>query len=129
MSLNMPYKQYRENSAFTSSPEELTLMLYNGLVKFIMQAQFAIEERNMEKAHNCIIKAKRILLNFENTLDMKYEVSEGMLKMYEYMYKRLTDANMKKDRNILEEVLVFAREMRDVWSQAMKIAKHRQGNP
>lgn len=124
MPLNMPYNQYKENSIFTSSPEELTLALFNGLVKFIMQAQLAIEEKDMGKAHNCIIKSKKILLNFMNTLDMKYEVSKGMLTLYEYMYKRLTDANIKKDRDILEEVLGFAKEMRDTWFQAMKISKH-----
>ena len=122
MSLNMQ-KQYTTNSIFTSSPQELTLMLYNALVKFIMQAQHAIEKQNIQTAHNCIIKAKKILLNFQNTLDMKYEVSESMLSMYEYIYKRLTDANIKKDANILAEVLIFAKELRDTWSQAIKIAR------
>ncbi|MFZ5967029.1 MAG: flagellar export chaperone FliS [Bacillota bacterium] len=124
MSLNMPYKKYIENSILTSNPEELTLMLYNGLIKFITQAQLAIEEQDMEKAHNCIIRAKKILFTFENTLDMKYEVSKDILPIYEYMCKRLTDANVKKDKNILTEILYFAKELRDTWSEVMRIAGH-----
>ena len=98
-------------------------MLYSGLVRFITQAQLAIEGKDMGKAHDCIVKAKKVLINFVNTLDMKYEVSNSLLPMYEYMIRRLTEANIKKDGTILEEILGYAKEMRDTWSQAMKIAK------
>jgi flagellar protein FliS len=118
--------RYLRNVILTSSPEELTLMLYNGLVKFIMQAQYAIDEKRNDKAHNCIIKAQNILLHFSMTLDMNYEVSQGLEQMYDYMYRRLLDANIKKSREILEEVLGFAKELRDAWSQAMKLAKQPQ---
>jgi flagellar biosynthetic protein FliS len=123
----MPYEKYMENSILFLSPEELTLMLYKGLVKFIKQAQLAITEKDMSRAHDCIVQAKKILISFENTLDMKYEVSESLLKMYEYMIKRLTQANVKKDNTILTEILGFAEEMRDTWSQAIKIYKNPGG--
>lgn len=126
MALNKAYSQYKENSIFTSSPEELTLMLYNGLVRFIMQGQLAIDEKNVEKANNCIIKAQDIIVYFRQTLDMKYEVSEGLDSIYEYMYNRLIEANTQKDKAVLEEVLGLAKELRDTWSQAMKLAKQGQ---
>jgi len=125
MLLNTPYNQYKENTVVTSRPEELTLMLYNGLVKFIMQAQLAIDKHDFEKAHSSIVRSKEILICFENTLDMKYDVSKDLLGMYEYMYKRLTEANVKKDKAILEEILGFAKGLRDTWAQAMKIAKNK----
>lgn len=123
MAVNKAYNQYKENSIFTSSPEELTLMLYNGLIKFIMQAQNAIDENNTEKTNNCIIRAQDIILEFQSTLDMKYEVSQGLMLLYDYMHRRLLDANIKKSGEILEEVLGFAKELRDTWAQAMKLAK------
>lgn len=126
MALNKAYEQYKENSIFTASPEELTLMLYNGLIKFIMQAQMAIDENDMEKAHNSNLRAQDIIMEFQATLDMKYELSRGLMALYEYMHRRLIEANIKKDRDILEEVLGFARELRDTWQQAMKIAKRQQ---
>lgn len=123
---NNAYNQYKENSVYTAAPEELTLMLYNGLVKFIMQAQLAIDEKNIEKSNNCIIRAQNILYEFQNTLDMSYDISSNLALIYDYMVRRLIQANMKKDKEILEEVLDLAKELRDVWAQAMKLAKQKQ---
>lgn len=120
---NNGYNQYKQNSINTATPEELTLMLYNGLVKFIMQAQTGIEEKNLEKANNSIIRSQDIIREFQVTLNMKYEVAHSLALIYDYMYRRLVEANIKKDRELLEEVLGFAKELRDTWAQAMKLAK------
>ncbi|HHW32024.1 MAG TPA: flagellar export chaperone FliS [Clostridiaceae bacterium] len=117
------YNQYKQSSVYTATPEELTLMLYNGLIKFIMQAQDAIKDKNFEKAHESIIRAEDIIDEFKSTLDMQYDVSKGLSMLYDYMNERLMQANIKKDSAILEEVLNFAKELRDTWSQAMKLAK------
>lgn len=126
MTPNNAYNQYKQNSINTSSPEELTLMLYNGLIKFIMRAQSAIMEKDIEKAANSIVRSQDIILHFRATLDMKYEVSQGMDALYEYMFRRLVEANIKKDQEILSEILGMAKEFRDTWAQAMKLAKHPQ---
>ena len=123
MTSNNIYNQYKENSALTASPEELTFMLYNGLVKFIMQSQLALEEKKIEKANSLIIKSQNIIREFQSTLDMKYAISQILALLYDYMYRRLIDANIKKDNEIIEEVLGLAKELRDTWAQAMKIAK------
>lgn len=128
MALKNAYDQYKENSVYTATPEDLTLMLYNGLVKFLMQAQMAINDKNIEKAGKSIIRAQDIISEFRCTLDMKYDIAHQMELLYDYMYTRLVDANVKKDITIIEEVLGFAKELRDTWEQAMKIAKHQQ-NP
>ena len=124
MALNRAYNQYKQSSIYTATPEELTLMLYNGLVKFIMQAQKAIDDKEISKANEAIIRAQDIVREFQNTLDMKYEVSHGLMLLYDFMYRELVSANIKKDKSILEEVLRFAKELRDTWMQAMKLAKH-----
>jgi flagellar protein FliS len=124
MVTNNGFNQYKESSIKTSTPEELTLMLYNGLVKFLMQAQNAIETNNIEKANNSILRAQAIIKEFQATLDMNYEVSEGLDSLYDYMYRRLIEANLKKDVSIVEEILGYSKELRDTWAQAMKIAKH-----
>jgi len=128
MALNKAYNLYKENSIYTSSPEELTFMLYNGLVRFIMQAKLGIEEQNVEKSNNSILRAQDIILHFQRTLDMRFDISQNLLLMYDYMYRRLIDANIKKDKEILEEVLGFARELRDTWMQAMKIARQQRND-
>jgi len=123
MAVNKAYDQYRENSVFTSSPEELTLMLYNGLIKFIMKGRQAVEEKDIEEANRCIIRAQEIITEFRNTLDQKFDISKSLDLIYDYMYRRLLEANIKKDGAILDEVLGFAKQLRDTWSEAMKIAK------
>jgi len=117
------YNQYKENSILTSTPEELTLMLYNGIVKFLMQAQAAIDENNVEKAHNSLMRAQDIIYELQSTLDMQYEISKQLSQLYDYMNRRIMEANIRKDKDILGEVLSFAKELRETWAQAMKIAK------
>lgn len=118
-----PYQQYQQNSVNTATPQELTLMLYNGLVKFLKLAYQGIEEKNFEKANNNIIKSQNIVAEFMCTLDMQYEISNELYLMYEYMNSRLVEANIKKDKSIVEEVIGYAEELRDTWTQAMKQAK------
>ncbi len=118
------YDHYRENRVITAQPEELTLMLYNGLVKFIMKSQYDILKKDMEGAHNNIVKSQNIILEFIATLDQQYEVSKGLLSLYDYMNRRLIEANTQKNPEILSEVLELAKELRDTWEQAMKYAKH-----
>jgi len=118
-----PYQQYQQNVVNTSTPQELVLMLYNGLIKFLNLSVQAIENKELENAHNNIIKAQRIIEEFMATLDMDYDISKNLYSLYDYMHRRLIDANIRKDKEILEEVLGFARQLRDTWAQAMKLAK------
>ncbi|NLM44968.1 MAG: flagellar export chaperone FliS [Clostridiales bacterium] len=118
-----PYQQYQQNVVNTSTPQELTLMLYNGLVKFLNLGVQAIENKEMENAHNNIIKAQRIIEEFMATLDMDYDISKNLYSIYDFMNRRLIDANIRKDKDIVEEVLGLAKDLRDTWSQAMKLAK------
>ena len=118
------YNQYRQNSVLTAQPEELTLMLYNGLVKFIMKAQHSISKKDLQGAHDNIVKSQDIILEFISTLDRSYEVSTSLLLLYDYMYRRLVEANIQKSAEILDEVLDLSKQLRDTWEQAMKLYKH-----
>ena len=117
------YNQYKENSINTASPEELTLMLYNGLIKFIMRGIDSIEKKNIQEANTNIIRAQDIVQEFINTLDMRYEISKNLVSIYDYLLRRLIDANITKDKEILEEVLGFAKVLRYTWEEAMKLSK------
>jgi len=123
MSLNKAVYQYQQSSVFTATPEELTLMLYNGCIKAIRFAEISVDEKDYEKANFYICKAEAIVRELRNTLDMKYEISENLYNLYTYFLNRLIEGNIKKDKTILEEVLHFVEEIRDTWSQAMKQAR------
>lgn len=114
---------YKNNSIQTASPAELTLMLYEGAIKFCNIALMALEKEDLEKAHVNIVKAQKIIVEFRSTLDFKYPVAKDFDLVYDYIYRRLVDANLKKDASILEEALKYIREMRDAWKEVMKAAK------
>lgn len=120
MNYNMGLNQYLENSVNTASPAELTLMLYNGLVKYLMKAKESVANNNPQKSHENIMRSQNIICEFQATLDMKYPISQYLMLLYDYMKRRLIDANVKKDVEIIDEVLIFARELRDTWAAAMK---------
>ena len=115
-----PYEQYQRNKILTATPSEVTLMLYEGAIKFCNIAIMAIENNDMEKAHTNIMKTQRIIEEFRNTLDRKYEVAEDFDRIYVYVLRRLFDANIKKDKEILEEVNGHLRSLRDTWKEVMK---------
>lgn len=114
------YAQYNNSKVLTASPAELTLMLYEGAIKFNNIAIMAIEKKDIEKAHNNIVKVERIINEFRATLDFKYEISQDFDRVYVYMLQRLFEANIKKDPEILEEVNTHLRSMRDTWKQVME---------
>ena len=120
MALNTGYAAYENNKVMTASPAELTLMLYDGAIKFCNIAIRAIEEGDVEKAHNNIVKVENIIDEFRATLNHKYAVAEDFENVYVYLRERLSLANMKKDKEILEEVLKHLRTMRDTWKEVMK---------
>lgn len=118
---NRAAQMYQKNAVQTASPAKLTLMLYDGAVKFTNIAIEAIEAGDIEKAHNNIVKAQNIIVEFRSTLDMKYSVAKDFDVVYDYIYRRLVEANMKKDKDILVEALKHIKTMRDTWREVMKL--------
>ncbi|MGG3956364.1 flagellar export chaperone FliS [Bhargavaea massiliensis] len=126
MATNNPYQSYQTNAVQTASPGELTLMLYNGCLKFIAQAKKAIEEKNIEARNTNLLKAQKIIQELMVTLNMEYEVAKSMMTMYDYIYRRLVEANIKSDISILEEVEGYVKEFRDTWKQVIQMNRQRQ---
>jgi flagellar protein FliS len=119
MALNQAYEQYNRNKILTASPAELTLFLYEGAIKFCNIAIMAIDQNDIQKAHINIKKVEDIIVEFRSTLNHKYQVSKDFDKIYEYIYDLLVEANIKKDKQLLEEALKQLRGMRDTWKEVM----------
>lgn len=114
---------YGTRKVETASPAELVLMLYEGAIKFCNIATGAIEKKDYEKANTNIQKARRIVVELQTTLDHKYKVAEDFDVIYDYIFKTLVQANIKKDPEILEEALKQLRDLRDAWKEIMRTAK------
>lgn len=118
---NNAYAQYNRNKILTASPAELTLMLYDGAIKFCNIAIIGCEQNDIQKAHTNIIKVQKIIEEFQITLNFKYEIANDFNNVYNYLIKRLREANVKKDKEILEEVSEHLHTMRDTWKEVMKL--------
>lgn len=116
------YNAYLRSKVMTATPAELTLMLYEGAIKFVNKAIMSIEKDDVMGAHNNLMKTQRIIEELRASLDHKYPVAKEFDTAYEYILRRLVEANIKKDKDILEEVLEHLRTMRDTWKEVMKNA-------
>ncbi len=114
------YAQYKNNKVMAASGPELTLMLYDGAIKFLNIADFAIEKKDIQKAHDNIMKTEKIIEYLRNTLDMKYPVAQDFENMYSYIARRLVEANLTKDREIVGEINGHMHAIRDNWIEVMK---------
>jgi len=125
MALPNAYAQYNNNKVMTASPAELTLMLYEGAIKFCNIAETAVEQKDIQKAHTNIIKVQHIIDYLRQTLDMKYPVAQDFERIYVYLSERLVVANMKKDKAILEEINEHLHSVRDTWKEIMRINREK----
>lgn len=121
MPLPNSYAQYNNSKVLTASPAELTLMLYEGAIKFCNIAILAIENKDIQKAHDNIVKTGKIVSYLRATLDMKYPVAQDFERIYAYLEQQLLLANLKKDKEIVEEVCTHLRSMRDNWKEVMRV--------
>lgn len=124
MALNQAYAKYNNDKIMTASPGELTLLLYNGAVKFCNVAIAAMESGDMEKVHVNIKKVEDIIVELQSTLNRKYPVAQDFDNIYKYIYELLVEANIKKDITILERALAEIRDMRETWKEVMAKTKN-----
>lgn len=124
-----PYlNQYKQNSVLTASPERILIMLYDGAINFLLRAKIAIDEKNIEDSHTYITKTQKIIREFMNSLDKEAggEMAENLFRLYEYLHHRLIQANIKKDNEMIDEVLKHLRELKKTWEEAIKISSREE---
>lgn len=116
-------QSYQTNQVTTATPQDLTLMLYNGAIKFAKQAKASISQNKMDKANEYCLRVQGILYELMSTLNKEYPITQDFLRMYEYMLHRSIEANVRKDIAILDEVEDLFVQFRDTWKEAMLIVK------
>jgi flagellar protein FliS len=113
-------EEYRRQRILNLPPEHLTLMLYNGCIKFIDDGMEALGKKDYESANNSLQRAQRIISEFRLTLNFEYEIANQLLPLYNYIYDRLVEGNIKSDLAQIEEAKGIVTELRNAWVQAMK---------
>lgn len=120
------YKAYQDNAVYTASGGDLTLMLYNGCIKFIKQAIKDMKENNYEAKNTNIQKAQSIVRELMITLDPNVEISNQIMPLYDYMLYQLRQGNIKNDTASLDAALRFVTEFRDTWKQVILKSRKQQ---
>lgn len=118
--MNQAYQVYQTNSVQTASPQELSLMLYNGCLKFMKLAKKAFDEKNIEAKNTNLTKAQAIINQFRITLDMDVELSKDLDALYEFINEQLLKANIQNNLEALQVAEDMVLELRDTWKQMMK---------
>ncbi|KIL40655.1 flagellar biosynthesis protein FliS [Gordoniibacillus kamchatkensis] len=114
---------YLRTQVNTASPGELTLMLFNGAIKFMKQANESIQKKNYEAKHENIIRATDIFDELLITLNYKYDISKNLSALYIFIKDKLHEANMKLNLESLQVAIRLTTELRDTWAEAVKIVK------
>ena len=125
--VNAAAEAYKRQQVMTATPETLTLMLYNGCLRFMTEGREAIEKKDYEQANTSLQKAQNIISEFRITLKMEYDIAKQLLPLYNYVYDRLVEANLKSDVTKIDEARDIITELRDAWAQAMKKARQEKG--
>lgn len=115
--------QYKQNTVFSATPEELTLMLYDGAIKFMKIGKHHIEKQNTNKAHEALMRAQAIVRELNISLNMEYELSENLRALYDFALDKLIDANIYKNTQSIDQALEIITDMRDTWKEAMTKVK------
>ena len=128
MAVQNPYDQYQQNAVNSAEPGQLTLMLYTGAVKFTKLAVKYLDEKNYEQSKHKILRVQDFITELMVTLNHDYEIAKSLNSLYDYMKRRLVEANIKKDKQILLEVQNMLEELRSTWAEALKSLKTAGGN-
>lgn len=128
MNMTNPYQQYQDNQINTATPDKLLLMLLDGGIRFCHKAVQAIEQKQISEAHTNLVKAQNIVLELLATLDRNYPISQNLAAIYDYMNRRLIEANVKKDVDIINEVVGFFKELKEAFAQAALIVKNSENS-
>ncbi len=124
-------QEYLKNAVMTASPEQLHLMLYDGAIRFATRGREAIEAKDREAAFNSLDRAQRIVLEMTAGInrDINPELADRMVSLYNFIYRRLVDANLEQDTGAVDDALRILRYQRETWVMLMKKAQEENPQP
>ncbi|NLW17857.1 MAG: flagellar export chaperone FliS [Firmicutes bacterium] len=123
-----PYAQYRQTQVQTAAPEQLIVMLYDGVIKFGLKAKECIANRDMAGANAALIRVQDIISELQLSInDEAGEIAQQLRSLYDYFYRRALDANLAKDVAIIDEIVNMVRDLRSTWVEAIMLARRQAG--
>lgn len=119
-----PYEKYKQSAVETAPPEKLLLMLYDGAIKFLIQARQALESKDFEAGNRLNLQVQDILAELIASLDFSYgEIPRKLSLLYDFYQRQLILANLKKDPKLIDPVLNFFQEYKVLWEEVSRLGK------
>ena len=119
-----PYQQYQRTQAETASPAELIVMMYNGAIRFLTVARQRLDAQDTPAAHANLLRAQDVVAELMISVDVSVgQIGRNLYDLYEFMHRRLIEANVKKDAAAVDEVIGLLRELLAAWEQAIQAQK------
>jgi len=127
MTARKTYDAYKDTEILTANQGKLIVMLYEGAIRFLKLAVSNMNPRKYDVVNSNIIRTQDIVTELMLSLNMEEggEIAQNLFNLYAYMKKRLLEGNMKKDNDVLEEVITLLEQLRDAWDQAARDANPR----
>lgn len=124
------HKQYKQAQVKTANKGKLVVMLYHGCIKFLRLAKKNIKKENIDDANNYIIRSQDIIRELMNTLDMEKgeDVAGNLYQLYDFMIRKLIEANVDKDTEKIEVVEDMMLELLDSWKQIGNQGTNKKAN-
>jgi flagellar protein FliS len=123
---------YLRDAVMTATPEQLQLMLYDGAIRFSLQARDAIANEDYETSYEKLTRAQHIILEMRNGLnyDVNRALCERMASLYLFLYNKLVDACINRDAHAVDDALRVLRIERETWQMVCdKVAETEKEQP
>lgn len=133
MSYQKIAKSYKTASIETASPGKIILMLYDGALRFLETAKEGAKEddegKRNEAIHNNLSKTADIICELQSSLNMEKggEFAQTMYGLYDYMHRRIINANIQKDLQLIEDVIIYIKDIRSAWAEMLEKNAQNEG--
>ncbi len=128
MALANPYRQYRQTKIGTADKTQLIILLYDGAIIYLKRAKKKLSEQELEEKGNLLFKAQDVILELMGGLDMNIgDVAESLVSLYNYMLRRINEANIKNDPKVIDEIIALLIGLRQTWAEAILNLKTKNG--
>lgn len=125
---NAQQLQYLKVQVETASPGELTLLLYQEIVKSLLKAKQLYSQGEYQFMNEVLYKVRDIFNELIITLDLQYDISQNLKQLYLFYNNQIAQFIINKDVSQLDGTLDFAKGLLETWKEALMLLKSDRGS-
>lgn len=118
------YQQYKQQSVDTMTSGEMMILLFDGAVRNVTSAGLALDRQDYDTFETAVEKTDKIIRYLSATLNMDYEISKDLYRLYDYFLYQLSRLRAGRNKEITQELRKMLMELRDTFKEADRIASN-----